>query len=385
MERTMLRKLMIVAVLSTSAACATGYQVDGFKGGQEPKWRAVDVLEIKARGNGYTSSKKLGRMTLLRAAESAIEAKYRYFIEIGSENKGRESTAYLPTTTTNTYTGSYVGNTYTGTTTSYTTGGPISVFKPGVDIDQAQVLVQNRGIEIFHGPGVLKLRMVVEQAFFKSVRQKAGDGIDAEFFHKACAMFFHRLRADMQPFADIRGGQAGGDQRQHLAFARGQRAGAVAPFENSEHVFRGVRLAGHQRRQAGAQFVFAAALEKKPVDAGSDPVGEHACGGETGEHRDDCFGAPAPHFGVDFRAIGERHAHIERQQIRAELAAESNRLQPIRCGGGDNNARHSGEQVGKPFAHHFMVVGDDDAYAGIGGGAMQGPASCCGLRLMEKS
>lgn len=133
MERTMLRKLMIVAVLSTSAACATGYQVDGFKGGQEPKWRAVDVLEIKARGNGYTSSKKLGRMTLLRAAESAIEAKYRYFIEIGSENKGRESTAYLPTTTTNTYTGSYVGNTYTGTTTSYTTGGPISVFKPGVD------------------------------------------------------------------------------------------------------------------------------------------------------------------------------------------------------------------------------------------------------------
>ena len=129
----MFRKLMMIAVLTASAGCATGYQVEGFSGGQAPKWRSADVLEIKARGNGYTSNKKLNRMTLLRAAETAIAADYRYFIEVGSEDRGSQSTIYLPTTTTNTYTGSYIGNTYTGTSTSYTTGGPITSFKPGVN------------------------------------------------------------------------------------------------------------------------------------------------------------------------------------------------------------------------------------------------------------
>lgn len=124
----------ILAGLLTAAGCATPYQIDGNFGGQTPKWRSTHMLEIQARGNGYTSSTRLARMTLLRAAESAIEAHFRYFIEASSEDKGSESTIYMPESQTTTYTGSYTPNGYSATSTTSYSGGELPVYKPGANV-----------------------------------------------------------------------------------------------------------------------------------------------------------------------------------------------------------------------------------------------------------
>ncbi len=124
--------LLIFAI--TLSACATSYQLDGFTGGQKPKWRDVDVLEIEASGNGYTSSSKLERMVLLRAAESAIEANYRYFIEISSEDTSKSSTVYLPSTQTTNVTGQYTGRGYSGTSTTTYYNNSYESYKPGANV-----------------------------------------------------------------------------------------------------------------------------------------------------------------------------------------------------------------------------------------------------------
>ncbi len=127
------RSFLIIIALVLSG-CATSYQIDGFTGGQKPKWRSADVLEIEASGNGYTSSSKLERMTLLRAAETAIEANYRYFIEIDSEDTSRETTINLPATQTTNVTGQYTGSGYTGTSTTTYANNSYDVYKPGANV-----------------------------------------------------------------------------------------------------------------------------------------------------------------------------------------------------------------------------------------------------------
>ncbi|MEM7458417.1 MAG: hypothetical protein AAF331_03035 [Pseudomonadota bacterium] len=125
---------LIIAGTLAVTGCATGYQVDGFTGGQMPKWRSVDVLEIDASGNGYTSSSKLGKMALLRAAETAIEANYRYFIEIGSEDTGKSSTVNMPSTETTTYSGGYTSTGYNSTATTTFSNNSYDVYKPGANL-----------------------------------------------------------------------------------------------------------------------------------------------------------------------------------------------------------------------------------------------------------
>jgi hypothetical protein len=125
---------ILLAFTIMLSGCATSYQVDGFTGGQKPKWRDVDVLEIQASGNGYTSKSKLERMTLLRAAETAIEANYRYFIEIDSENTGKSSTVTMPSTQTTNVTGQYTGSGYRGTSTTTYSNNSYDVYKPGANI-----------------------------------------------------------------------------------------------------------------------------------------------------------------------------------------------------------------------------------------------------------
>lgn len=125
---------IIVAGTLVLTGCATGYQTDGFTGGQMPKWRSADVLEIQASGNGYTSSSKLNKMALLRAAETAIEANYRYFIEVGSENTGKSSKVTMPSTETTTYTGGYTSTGYTSTSTTTFNNNSYNVYKPGANL-----------------------------------------------------------------------------------------------------------------------------------------------------------------------------------------------------------------------------------------------------------
>ena len=125
---------IIVAGTLVLTGCATGYQTSGFTGGQMPKWRSADVLEIQAVGNGYTSSSKLNKMALLRAAETAIEANYRYFIEVGSENTGSSSTVTMPSTETTNYTGGYTSTGYTSTSTTTFNNNSYNVYKPGANL-----------------------------------------------------------------------------------------------------------------------------------------------------------------------------------------------------------------------------------------------------------
>ena len=125
-----LRSIILAASLAC-AACATPYQTDGFSGGQEPRWRDGAVLEVISGGNGYTSSSRLRRMTLLRAAEEAIKYDYRYFIELGSEDTGRSSTVDLPQTTTTTGSVTPNGNSLTYNSTTTTSVNSYDVYKPG--------------------------------------------------------------------------------------------------------------------------------------------------------------------------------------------------------------------------------------------------------------
>jgi hypothetical protein len=72
------------------SACATPYQLSGLRGGQQPTWLKDGVLEVSSSGNGYSTDEDVRELALLRAAESAIEADYRYFVEIKAEDRGIE-------------------------------------------------------------------------------------------------------------------------------------------------------------------------------------------------------------------------------------------------------------------------------------------------------
>lgn len=127
-------KLILLASALAVTGCATGYQTDGFTGGQMPKWRSTNVLEIEAAGNGYTSSSKLEKMALLRAAETAIEARYRYFIEVGSEDTSKSSTVNMPSTETTTYDGGYTSTGYSATSTTTFSNNSYDIHKPGANL-----------------------------------------------------------------------------------------------------------------------------------------------------------------------------------------------------------------------------------------------------------
>jgi hypothetical protein len=148
-----MRFLLIILALVLSA-CATSYGDMGFNGGVKHEWTAPDILVVEAVGNGYTEEKKVSEMALLWAAEQTYIAQYAYFLPYSSDNLGKKSTFYTPTTTTTsvrgrantTYTGTTVqgyggvSNTYGtantdiyGSATTTTEGGmPIVVFRPGV-------------------------------------------------------------------------------------------------------------------------------------------------------------------------------------------------------------------------------------------------------------
>jgi hypothetical protein len=71
-------------------ACATPtpYQVKGPDGGQLATWLGANLLEVSSRGNDATSDRLNRDLTLLRAAESAIAADFRYFVEVSAEDVG---------------------------------------------------------------------------------------------------------------------------------------------------------------------------------------------------------------------------------------------------------------------------------------------------------
>lgn len=86
-----MRRFLAPCALLLLSACATPYQLAGIRGGQQPTWLKDGVLRVSSSGNGYSSDTAVRELALLRAAQSAIEADYRYFVEIKQKDRSAET------------------------------------------------------------------------------------------------------------------------------------------------------------------------------------------------------------------------------------------------------------------------------------------------------
>lgn len=109
-----------------------------YKSGVEANWVSSKTLKVSAAGNALTTDGRVEDYVMLKAAEKAIEAGYRYFVVTSSENTGASTTEtinlpYQTTVSAHTYGGYYGPSTTFATAT--TTGGPrsYSVYRPGRD------------------------------------------------------------------------------------------------------------------------------------------------------------------------------------------------------------------------------------------------------------
>ncbi len=83
--------LLFVSVVALLASCATGYHANGFGGGYSEIITGSDSFIVTFRGNGYTSSEKVMKYSLRRAAELTIENGYTYFAVLSSADRTRSS------------------------------------------------------------------------------------------------------------------------------------------------------------------------------------------------------------------------------------------------------------------------------------------------------
>jgi hypothetical protein len=128
-----MKALALVVIATISAGCATRYKADGISGGYTEQQLAPNVYAVEFSGNGFTGSQRAVDFALLRAAELAVDKKYRYFAIISAGRDVRISQANLPTTV----------NTYA--TPNYAT----STIYPGQTIDIAKPSAKNT-VAFFH-------------------------------------------------------------------------------------------------------------------------------------------------------------------------------------------------------------------------------------------
>lgn len=119
---------VIVAALASIVSACTSYSQ-----GVESFWQRPDVLVVSGAGNGFTSQDQIDGYVLLKAAEKAVESRYRYFVMLDSKNTGSTTTSTYYTPVRTTFNASTYGNTTYGSAT--TTGGAqtMYIFKPGRD------------------------------------------------------------------------------------------------------------------------------------------------------------------------------------------------------------------------------------------------------------
>lgn len=125
----------VFVTLLLFTACSTTYQPSGFTGGFEETVLAPDVVRVVFAGNGYTSRQKTQDLALLRAAELAKKAGYKYFILLNEETS---STTQSFTTAGTAYTTGSVQSygqyaTYSGQIVNYP-GQTITFNKPETGI-----------------------------------------------------------------------------------------------------------------------------------------------------------------------------------------------------------------------------------------------------------
>lgn len=72
-----MKTLCLLAAVLLTAGCASSYIEDGrfTRGGFSETWLSPDVVEVRFKGNGNTSSERSSDFAMLRAAELCIGAK----------------------------------------------------------------------------------------------------------------------------------------------------------------------------------------------------------------------------------------------------------------------------------------------------------------------
>lgn len=118
-------KIISAAVLAVAlVACATPYQPNGLAGGFTDTRLGENTFRVSFQGNGFTRAEDAQQMLLLRCAEVAEAAGFRYFVQASSESSIQKVTQYTPAQVQTT--GRVMGNTYASTST--VTGGQPMTF-----------------------------------------------------------------------------------------------------------------------------------------------------------------------------------------------------------------------------------------------------------------
>lgn len=201
---------------------------------------------------------------------------------------------------------------------------------------------------------------MIQQSIPQGPGHEFGDRMHFKLPHQACTMVVDRLWADTKPVRDLVVGKPGGDQRKDFALPWREVALGFKALQNLPHFPGNVGSALKQQIETAFHFLRRCGLEKKAVDAGRHPIGQHAGRPETGQDRDTGLGRPAPGFGIDLHALSVRHGDVEHEQCGFVPFRKRDRLNAV-LGFGDNfSGRHVPEHGLQSRAHKGMIIGNDN-------------------------
>jgi hypothetical protein len=125
----------VLIVVIFTCGCATSYHSSGFTGGFRDTRLAPDLFRVSFQGNGYTSPDRAQDLSLLRAADLAVENGFSYFAVVDENNSMRtqtfESAGHARTTGTATL---YGRNATYSSYTTYAPGQKFTFYKPSTGL-----------------------------------------------------------------------------------------------------------------------------------------------------------------------------------------------------------------------------------------------------------
>lgn len=129
-----MRRILAAAVFAALAGCAaTPYQPIGttIEGGYSSNRLSDSDFEVSFRGNGFTEPRRALDYVYLRAAETALEHNFEYFVVIGQSDRSSSELISMGATSTTTGSISPYGS---FAATTVTSPSAIPVFKPAQTI-----------------------------------------------------------------------------------------------------------------------------------------------------------------------------------------------------------------------------------------------------------
>ncbi|MGV0983286.1 MAG: CC0125/CC1285 family lipoprotein [Limnohabitans sp.] len=113
-----MKKLFVLALVASLAACSTAYQPYSYFGGGGYKdvQLSENSFKITVEANGYTSKSQAADLALLRAADLTLEKGFKHFVIVDSADQSHGMNYTTPTTTTVNVTGNKFGATGTAQT-----------------------------------------------------------------------------------------------------------------------------------------------------------------------------------------------------------------------------------------------------------------------------